>query len=159
MRRHIETHIHAAWVLLCHSVSVYLCTVSVSTPPWGSRFCVLWRTVFAAPPTNAENAKQKNFLCLKQLLLAKRDLLFEVIAQSELCVFNKSGKMTFFSFTCLEILWRLNCGTLSVELLRILEGLRRVVRSKLKLEGKRRTTEFSGTGSCSEGLLDIPIVQ
>lgn len=118
MRRHIETHIHAAWVLLCHSVSVYLCTVSVSTPPWGSRFCVLWRTVFAAPPTNAENAKQKNFLCLKQLLLAKRDLLFEVIAQSELCVFNKSGKRTFFFFymfgNALETeLWDSLSGTLA----------------------------------------------
>lgn len=54
-----KTYLDPHTCCLSVALSVYLCTVSVATPPLSSRFCVLWRTVVAAPPTNAENAKQK----------------------------------------------------------------------------------------------------
>lgn len=90
-------------------------------------------------------------------LLAKRDLLFEVIAQSELselCVFHNCGERKMFFFLLISHVWKASATELwdsSAELLNIIESLSRVLRSKPKLERKRRTNEFSGTGSCSEG--------
>lgn len=68
-------------------------------------FCGEPSLLLLQPTLRMQNKKHSVF---EATLLAKRDLLFEVIAQSELselCVFHKSGKRTFF-FLLVSHVWK-----------------------------------------------------
>lgn len=144
--------LECCFVILC----VFICVPFLFPRLLGAvsfEFCGEPSLLLLQPTLRMQNKKHSVF---EATLLAKRDLLFEMIAQSELselCVFHKSGKRTFFfsCFTCLEKLRRLNSGTLQAELLNILECLSRVLRSKTRL--REGPMSFQGQGHAQRAFL------